>query len=61
MPKNEMHPRDVLDYNDESYEKYKWLSFHAFMVLGGWAYIVMMISNWSAADFSSYYEIGEQN
>ncbi len=49
-----------LDQNEESYTNHKWLTFHGIMVIGGCAYLIMIVSNWAAVDYS-YYTFGDDS
>ena len=51
---------DPLDDNQSSYDNYQWLTFHGVMVIGGCAYMVMVISNWAAVDYAVY-TFGDSN
>jgi hypothetical protein len=43
-----------LDKNSISYERFYWLTFHSIQVIGGMAFLCMLMTNWMALDYAYY-------
>ncbi len=40
--------------NTLSYSRFYWLTFHGIMVIGGIAFLLMLMTNWIALDYAYY-------